>query len=302
MKTNVLGIEIDSDKKEVVLEGIKNRLNDGRSIFIVTPYSEMIVAAQKDEELKNVLNSADFSLPDGAGVLWAAHYLSLFPSRGLGRDQGRGRTIVKTWYLISSLIAIIFNPKSLRDPIPEKISGSDFVWDLARLAAERGLSIFLLGGFADTARLAAEKLKSRFPNLEIAGTTSPVILPGLAEASRGERHSEGSRDSSSAIAIGTQNDKIINEINNSRADFLFVALGPVRQEKWIHENLPKLNAKLAIGLGGTFDYLAQKRPLAPRFWASGGLEWLWRLLTQPWRLKRIFRGVFGLIYYCFRAR
>ena len=91
--------------------------------------------------------------------------------------------------------------------------------------------------------------------------------------------------------------EILDLINSSSADFLFVALGPGTQEQWISDNLPNLRVKLTIGLGGTFDYLAGKSPPAPQIWAKMGLEWLWRLITQPWRLGRILRGILGLIWY-----
>lgn len=75
---------------------------------------------------------------------------------------------------------------------------------------------------------------------------------------------------------------------------LFVSYGPIKQERWIAQNLPNLPVKLAIGLGGTFDYLAKKRLNPPKFMRQIGLEWLWRLFTQPWRLMRIFNATFGL--------
>src|SRR3989344_3487810 len=256
MKIDVLGVKINTDTKNTIIFLIKKLLSEGKSIFIVTPYSEMIVRAQSDRGFRDVLNSATFALPDGIGVLWAAHFLT--PSLKL--REGRGE--LWFWKLITTLLSIIFNPKSIRDPIPEKISGSDFVWDLAKLAADRGYSVFLLGGFDDTPDLAAEKLKIKFPALKIAGISSPPNEEGVGEV-------------------------VVEKINSAKPDFLFVALGPVRQEKWIHENLPKLNVKLAIGLGGTLDYLANKSMLAPQIWRTIGLEWLWRLLTQPWRLLRI---------------
>lgn len=273
MKIDLLGINVNADTKNTILFLIKKQLAESRQIFIVTPYSEMIVAAQKDEKFRRILNSADFALPDGIGILWAAHFLKFSPPAREGDQEGvggRGRTILK---LITSLIAIIVNPKSIRDPIPEKISGKDFIWDLARLAGERGFTIFLLGGYDDTPKLVASALHSKYRNLEIVGTST------------------GPRD----------DPNLLNTINNSGADFLFVALGPVAQEKWIYENLPKLRIKLAIGLGGTFDYLTGKRPPAPQIWANLGLEWLWRLTTQPWRIFRISKGIFGLIWYTIKS-
>lgn len=239
-KIDVLGVQINADTKAEILSQIKFRLQQGQKTFIVTPYSESLVAAQKDHEFRRVLNSADISLPDGVGVVLAARWTKA-------------------------------------GVIPQRIPGREFVWDLAKLASENNYSIFLLGGFDDTSERAGEALKARFPNLRIAGTANsetPLPLSLSPLAGRGEGEGVG---------------------------FLFVALGPIRQEKWIAEHLQNLPVKLAIGLGGTFDYLAGKRPLAPRFWASAGLEWLWRLLTQPWRMGRILKGVFGIIRLCLKS-
>lgn len=267
MKIDILGVQVNADTKNTIIFLVKKLLVEKQKIFIATPYSEMIVRAQKDRRFRDILNSATFVLPDGIGILWSAKYLQLTTYNRL----------LNLWYLVVSLGSIIFHPKYIHSPITEKISGSDFIWDLAKIAEERGYSIFLLGGYGDTPKLAADKLKSRFRNLQIAGIYSPPREEGIGEV-------------------------IIQQINSAHPDFLFVALGPVAQEKWIAENLPKLNVKLAIGLGGTFDYLAEKRAPAPQIWRRTGLEWLWRLLTQPWRIWRIAKGVLGLIYYVFRAK
>ena len=267
MKIDVLGVKIDALTKDGLLSEIRTRLQGSESTFIVTPYSESIVAAQKDLEFRNILNSADIALPDGIGILWAAKYLEL-------RIKNHESWIGNIWPLIYSLLSIIFNPSYIRHPIPEKISGSEFVWDLAELASKNNFSIFLLGGFGNTPGRVGEKLKKKFPDLKIAGMLNE----------------------------NNPSFEALTAINNSNTDILFVALGPIKQEKWIYENLPKLRVKLAIGLGGTFDYLAGKRPPAPKIWAGRGLEWLWRLLTQPWRIWRILKGVGGLIWYCFKIK
>ncbi len=88
---------------------------------------------------------------------------------------------------------------------------------------------------------------------------------------------------------------IIDDIRVTKPDFLFVAFGPIRQEQWIVENMDKLPCKLYIGLGGTFDYIAQKRLNPPSFVRFIGLEWLFRLITQPQRIKRIWQATFGLV-------
>lgn len=262
MKINVLGLKIDAVTKKQILEKIALLLTAGRSIFLVTPYSESVVRAQHDKQFRDILNSADIALPDGIGVLWSAHYLKYKTN------------------LIFSLFKIIFVPQAIRDPIPEKISGVDLIWDLAKLADQNKYSIFLLGGFGNVSELVAVRLRSRYPNLKIAGTASPSIQ----EQGR------------------AQDIKLIEQINSSRADFLFVAMGPIKQEKWLFEHRAKLQPRLLIGLGGTFDYLAGTKPRAPKWWQEIGLEWTWRLITQPKRIFRITKGIFGLIYFTVKQK
>ena len=302
MKIDVLGVQVNTDTKNTIIFLIKKLLSEGQKIFIVTPYSEMIVRAQKDEEFRNILNSAQFALPDGAGILWAASFLK---HKTHNMKQVSGFRFQVLWELFKSLTAIIFYPKYIRTVIPEKISGSDFIWDIARIAEDRGYSIFLLGGFDDTPDMAAKKLQEKFPNLRIAGILSPPRegeLEGVAEQGQTiTSPNPGVPQNSTQFWGGSLSSRggggIIEQINSSGADFLFVALGPIKQEKWIVQHLERLNIRLAVGLGGTFDYLAGRRLLAPQIWRNLGLEWLWRLLTQPWRLWRISKGVLGLIWH-----
>ncbi|MDP3740702.1 MAG: WecB/TagA/CpsF family glycosyltransferase [bacterium] len=258
MKADVLGVQINTEPKHEILELLDARLDSNISTFIVTPYSESLVAAQKDQEFRRILNAADFSLPDGYGVILASKFLT--------------------------------SPRA--SPISERVPGREFFWDLCALAERRGESVFLLGGYGDTPELVTKKLKEKFPNLKIAGIYNKLSFPR-------KRESRETLDSGSEAGM---TEKVINIINSSNASFLFVALGPITQEKWIYNNLSKLRVKLVMGVGGTFDYIAGKKPLPPRFLASWGLEWLWRLATQPRRFWRITKGVFGLIWYIIRAR
>ncbi len=91
-------------------------------------------------------------------------------------------------------------------------------------------------------------------------------------------------------------DALTSAINKAKPDILLVALGAPKQEKWIAENLPKLpSVKLAIGVGGTFDFISGLVRRAPRFMRALGFEWLWRLLIQPWRFRRIFNATIKFI-------
>ena len=95
-----------------------------------------------------------------------------------------------------------------------------------------------------------------------------------------------------------ENNKILEKINQANPDIIFVAFGMGKQEKWIVENLPKIpSVKIAMGVGGSFDYLSGVIPRAPLFLRQIGLEWLYRLIRQPQRFWRIFNATFRFIYF-----
>ena len=120
-----------------------------------------------------------------------------------------------------------------------------------------------MGGSGNVAAQAAYELKKLYPNLNVK-----LALSGRPF-----------------------DEQIIKEIRDSNSDILLLAYSPPKQEMWLAENYQKLNAKVAIGLGGTFDYLAGIRLPAPHFLHSWGLEWLWRLITQPWRIGRMWNAL-----------
>lgn len=146
--------------------------------------------------------------------------------------------------------------------LPERVTGVDLLEKIAALP-EAG-SIFFLGAAPGIAKQAAEALHARHPMMQIAGTYS------------GSPKQDDEQE-------------ILRRIHASSATTLLVAFGAPHQERWIHRNLPKLTTiRLAIGIGGAFDFLAGKQHRAPSYLRSLGLEWLWRLSQQPSRLPRIF--------------
>ncbi|MHB8871548.1 MAG: WecB/TagA/CpsF family glycosyltransferase [Candidatus Doudnabacteria bacterium] len=269
-KINVLGIQINNQSKAVIIKELEQRIESGSKTFIVTPYSEFIHRTFLDYDFKQLLNSADFALPDGVAIQWLSYFLNIpyfFKNFYL-------KIFETYWQVLYSCAAIIFYPNKLKKIFPERISGVDFFWDLLELAEKKNLSIFLLGGYGNTPDLIASKIKERYPNVKIAGFSNK----------------------------GPGNQDIVSEINISKADMLFVAYGPVKQETWIRTHLSKLDINLAIGLGGTFDYISGKVLRAPHFLRSVGLEWLFRLIMQPRRFKRIWNGTVRLIMGAFRYK
>ncbi len=148
-----------------------------------------------------------------------------------------------------------------------RFPGVDLVARLFQKKSSK-MNFFLLGGRPGVTEAVIEK----YPEAKIAGVYS------------GGRATAGGRRLS-------DNCEAIKKINNSRANILLVGLGQVKQEIWIKENLPKLpKVKLAIGVGGTFDFLSGRTLRAPKRLRAIGLEWLWRLIVQPWRAIRVFRA------------
>jgi len=147
----------------------------------------------------------------------------------------------------------------------KRLTGIKVMEGLCRMADRKNWKVFLLGGGMGVAVQASVKLKKAYQNLQIMGWAGPQ---NIEKADEGEKK------------------KLIKKINEYRPDLLFVAYGHGKQEKWIAENLDKLKVRTAMGIGGAFDYIVKPRLRAPKVMREIGLEWLWRLIMQPWRIKR----------------
>lgn len=262
-KIDVGGLKIDAITKQELLSQIASRIERKQKTFVVTPYSEFLYASLRRPDIRALLNSADFAVADGVGVLWA----NLFLSVPLTLRNFYLNIIQAWWQVIWTGASILLNSKLLYKDIPEKIVGADLIWDLAKLAEEKNFSMYLLGGRGEVGKVAAEKLKQKNPNLNIVGTSNKNY----------------------------DDPSILEDINEARPDMVLVAFNPLVQEQWIADNLSKVTASFAIGLGGTFDYITGNKVPPPKFIRKIGLEWLYRLITQPSRVLRIYRGFWGLI-------
>lgn len=170
----------------------------------------------------------------------------------------------------------------------KRITGVDFVLRLCELAQKENKSIYLLGsGSREVLEKTSKNLKKQFPNLRIAGfDPGPQIDFVMVE------------DQNKIFVEQNANDNAIHDIIMTAPDILFVAFGHNKQEKWIYENIKNLpTVKIAMGVGGSFDYIAGFNSLgettrrAPCFLRKLGLEWLYRLVVQPWRIKRILKAL-----------
>jgi N-acetylglucosaminyldiphosphoundecaprenol N-acetyl-beta-D-mannosaminyltransferase len=122
----------------------------------------------------------------------------------------------------------------------------------------------MLGAAPGIAQKAADVLRARYPGVQIVGVYAGSPAP-------------------------SDEDALVERVNASGADILFVAYGAPVQDKWIARNLPRLRVKMAMGVGGSFDFVAGIIPRAPLWMRQAGLEWLYRLYLQPWRARRMLR-------------
>ena len=169
--------------------------------------------------------------------------------------------------LLPDGIGIIIASRLLGDPLPDRITGIDTGEYILKLASRLSLSIFLLGAKCGVAERAAKEICARYPGIKIVGTHN-----GYFEK------------------VGNENDEVIEQINQSGADILFVCFGAPLQETWISENKRHLKSvRLYLALGGALDVWANDVHRAPKMFQRIGLEWLWRIIKEPRRAGFILK-------------
>lgn len=159
-------------------------------------------------------------------------------------------------------IGIVLASRIYGHPLPERVAGFDLMTRMLVLLAEEGKGVFLFGGKPGIAEKAAANISKSYPGIRIMGTRNGYF-------------------SESEVP------EILEQVNSSGAEVLFAALGSPKQEKWIAAHRERLNVKIAMGVGGSFDVLAGEAARAPAFFRKVGLEWFYRLVTQPWRAVRM---------------
>ena len=159
-------------------------------------------------------------------------------------------------------IGVIWAARRLGRPLRERVSGVDVVERVAQRAGREGWKIFLLGAGEGVAQKVAEVWRSRYPGIDMAGTYGGSPRRGAE-------------------------DEIVERVRAASPDVLFVAYGAPAQDIWIARNRERLIAPVAMGVGGALDFIAGIAQRAPRWMQRSGLEWLHRLIRQPWRWRRM---------------
>jgi len=163
-------------------------------------------------------------------------------------------------------IGVLVAAKILGKSLKGRFTGVDLVESLCKEIVRKPITVGFLGGGAGVAERTAECLRKKYPGLKVSFV--------------GEKWPKDFSARNSNLTM--------EQFNNGAIDILFVAFGAPKQEIWISENLEKIPVKVAIGVGGAFDYISGRVQRAPGFIRNIGLEWLYRLLREPWRIKRQF--------------
>lgn len=229
-RINFLNTQIDNlTIEEAIIEADK-LINNGKYNYVVTPNVDHIVKLEEDKEFLEIYNNADLILTDGMPLVWVS--------------------------------------KMCKNPIKEKISGSDFFPKLCEFSVKKGYKIFLLGAAEGVAYRAKINLENKYKGINIVGTYSPKY---------------GFEKDKYEIS------KIINMINETKPDILAVGVGAPKQEKFIYKYLNELKVPLSLGVGATIDFEADNIKRAPKWMQKSGLEWFYRFIKEP---KRMFKRYF----------
>lgn len=158
-------------------------------------------------------------------------------------------------------IGVIWAAKRAGKPIEQRVSGVDLVDRICGLSSDKGYRIYFLGAAPGVAELAAEKMRLKHPGCNIVGA----------------RHGFFPSDSDAIVA---------QEVAETKPDFLFVAMGIPRQEKFIRATQSIIGASVAMGVGGSFDVFSGKAKRAPKIFQAMHIEWLWRLILNPKKIAK----------------
>lgn len=200
--------------------------NNQKKRICVTPVN-CILWAYKIQRLKKIYNTSDMNLPDGVPLIWASRLLN--------------------------------------NPISGRVTGLDLLPEFSRIASQKKITFFFLGGSEGVAEKLADTLKFKFPQLIIVGIYSPPFADKFSEE---------------------ENTKMIDMINAVKPNVLWVSLTAPKQDYWISDNFEKLNVNIAIGVGGAFEVTAGLIRRAPLWMQRNGLEWFFRFMRDP---KRLFK-------------
>ena len=240
-RVNVLGVGLSVLNLRTALAAIADAVRTRRKGYVCVTGVHGVMEAQDDAAFKHILNGAFLCTPDGMPMVWA------------GKLNGHGDMC--------------------------RVYGPDLMLEVCAWSETSGGKHFFYGGADGVAELLAQKLKAKFPRLQVVGTYTPPFRALNADEQK----------------------NLATQISETKPDILWVGLSTPKQEKFMAEYLPKLDVTLMIGVGAAFDFHSGRVKQAPRWMQRSGLEWFYRLCSEPRRLaKRYCRNnpLFVLKFFC----
>ena len=268
----LLGIHIAVQSREILLDEVKKYLDQSdkklqKSLIIFTPNTEQLVLAQKNTEFANVRNQADIAIPDTGGVVWAGHMLT---------KNG---------------------PK-------QAIPGVEFLEDLAAIAANRHIPIGLIGGRGDTAIKTFECLRNKYHGLE-----GWAIKPESFHVTDIAKKIQRTGTKIVFVGLGAPKQEFFIEALSHQLSVARLVGAPAKRVRQSDSRKLKAEGCILMAVGGSFDIIANKLPRAPKFirrlrvpffQRKIGFEWMWRLILEPWRLRRQLSLVKFIFLVCYK--
>lgn len=229
-KQPLLNTYVNNVTMEEAVKNIETMIASGKKSYVVAINVDVVMKIENDPYLKKITDESNMVLVDGTPLVWIA--------------------------------------KAHKNPVKEKVSGSDLVPQLCKTAAEKGYTVFILGGKDGVALQAKEKLEKDYPGIRIVGAYAPPF---------GFENNEAELAKTNAM------------ICEAKPDLLIACLGCPKQEKFIYENIDKYDARVSVCAGATVDFLAGNVKRAPKWMSDHGLEWFYRFTQEP---KRLFKRYF----------
>jgi len=221
----VWGLPLAPLRQPEVVSAIDSLIKAGRPpSYFITANTHYAMLSHRDWHLRLINTKAAFLLADGIPLVWASRWR--------------------------------------RQPLPERVAGSDLIYDLCALAAERGYRVFFLGGPPGVAEEAARRLTQYAPGLRVVGTESPPFRPLSTDEQ---------------VALH-------NRIRSAAPDLLLTAFTMPRGECWVADHAESLGVPVCVNVGAAIDFAAGRVRRAPRWLQRLGLEWAYRISTDPRRL------------------
>lgn len=221
----ILGMRVDGTSYEDATRRVLAWARSGESRYVCVATVHMVMEAYDHPDYQALVNAADLVTPDGMPLVWMLRRLGI--------------------------------------PNQTRVYGPDLTLHVCEAAAREGIPVGFYGSAPEVLEQLVEKLRARFPGLQVVYAFSPPFRPLTEE----------------------EDQKVIQEINASGAKILFVGLGCPKQERWMAEHKGKVQAVM-LGVGAAFDFHAGRVRQAPRWIQNIGMEWFFRLLMEPRRLWR----------------